>query len=215
MNRALIFDVDGTLSETEETHRKAFNRAFAEAGLPWHWDQDLYRQLLAVTGGKERIRYFIRDFGAKGAPGDKLDEFIRSLHAEKTLAYTQMVTSGDVELRPGIRELINDARERGIGSRSPRRRRRPTLTHCCRRLLATMGTNSSRLFARATARPIRNRHQTYTFLRLRSSGCLLPAALPSRTPETVCYRLTRRELRLSLLQASTRTIRVSMKLLWL
>jgi HAD superfamily hydrolase (TIGR01509 family) len=113
MNRALIFDVDGTLSETEETHRKAFNRAFEGAGLAWHWDQDLYRQLLTVTGGKERIRHFIQNFGAKGAPEDDLDAFIRSLHAEKTLAYTQMVTSGEVELRPGIRELINDARERG------------------------------------------------------------------------------------------------------
>ena len=54
MERAIIFDVDGTLAETEEGHRRAFNRAFAEAGLPWHWDQGRYRKLLAVTGGKER-----------------------------------------------------------------------------------------------------------------------------------------------------------------
>ena len=53
MDRAIIFDVDGTLAETEEAHRRAFNRAFAAAGLDWHWDQELYRELLAVTGGKD------------------------------------------------------------------------------------------------------------------------------------------------------------------
>lgn len=114
MERAIIFDVDGTLSETEETHRRAFNRAFEGAGLSWHWDQDLYRHLLGVTGGKERIRHYIEDFGAEGVPEDNLDEFIRSLHAEKTKAYTQMVTGGEVELRPGIRELIREARDAGF-----------------------------------------------------------------------------------------------------
>lgn len=113
MNRAIIFDVDGTLSETEETHRKAFNRAFDSAGLPWHWDQDLYRELLAVTGGKERIRHFIEDHAAKGAPADNLDEFIRGLHASKTEAYTQMVRGGEVELRPGVRTVIASAQRRG------------------------------------------------------------------------------------------------------
>lgn len=113
MERAIIFDVDGTLAETEEGHRRAFNRAFADAGLPWHWDRDLYHQLLAVTGGKERIRYFIEDFGPHGVPGEDLDEFISALHARKTRAYTDIVKDGAVELRPGVRELIAAARERG------------------------------------------------------------------------------------------------------
>jgi beta-phosphoglucomutase-like phosphatase (HAD superfamily) len=111
MERAIIFDVDGTLAETEEAHREAFNRAFVEAGLPWSWDRDLYRQLLAVTGGKERIRCFIDDFGAKGAPGDDLDEFIGALHAKKTHAYTRFVSAGHLELRPGVRKLFAQARE--------------------------------------------------------------------------------------------------------
>ena len=114
MIEAIIFDVDGTLSETEETHRKAFNRAFESAGLDWHWDQALYRRLLEVTGGKERIRYFIESFGGKGAPADALDDYIRTLHAAKTAAYTNMVSSGKVPLRPGIRELIDDAAKRGV-----------------------------------------------------------------------------------------------------
>jgi HAD superfamily hydrolase (TIGR01509 family) len=113
MDRAIIFDVDGTLAETEEAHRKAFNRAFAAAGLDWHWDQELYRKLLAVTGGKERIRYFIEDFGGEGAPADGLDAFIKRLHASKTEAYVDIVSGGELELRPGVRELIDEARERG------------------------------------------------------------------------------------------------------
>ena len=48
---ALIFDVDGTLAETEELHRTAFNQAFSEAGLNWHWTEDDYENLLKVTGG--------------------------------------------------------------------------------------------------------------------------------------------------------------------
>lgn len=110
MDRAIIFDVDGTLAETEEAHRKAFNRAFAMAGLDWHWDQELYRELLAVTGGKERIRFFVQDFGGEGVPGDDLDACIKALHATKTEAYVDIVSNGELELRPGVRELIHTAR---------------------------------------------------------------------------------------------------------
>jgi HAD superfamily hydrolase (TIGR01509 family) len=113
MDRAIIFDVDGTLAETEEAHREAFNRAFAEAGLSWSWNQELYRKLLAVTGGKERIRHYIEDFGGDGAPAGKLDEYIKALHATKTSAYTDIVRGGGLELRPGVRELIATAQTRG------------------------------------------------------------------------------------------------------
>ena len=57
--KALIFDVDGTLADTEAAHCAAFNDAFAAAGLDWHWDAAAYRELLRVTGGKERIAHFI------------------------------------------------------------------------------------------------------------------------------------------------------------
>ncbi len=56
--KAIIFDVDGTLADTEDGHRRAYNRAFEAAGLPWRWDEPLYAKLLAVTGGKERILHF-------------------------------------------------------------------------------------------------------------------------------------------------------------
>lgn len=114
MDRAIVFDVDGTLAETEETHRRAFNRAFEDAGLDWHWDQALYAALLEVTGGKERIRYYIESFGGTGISHDALTESIAALHAEKTRHYTAMVSGGQLALRPGIRELIEDARSRGF-----------------------------------------------------------------------------------------------------
>ncbi len=56
--KAILFDVDGTLAETEEVHRQAFNAAFEKFSLDWNWDQKLYAELLGVTGGKERIRHY-------------------------------------------------------------------------------------------------------------------------------------------------------------
>jgi HAD superfamily hydrolase (TIGR01509 family) len=108
---ALIFDVDGTLAETEEVHRVAFNEAFAAAGLPWQWDQALYGELLAVTGGKERIAHFqaTHDVPEKLAPAD-----IAALHAAKTARYTARVAQGGLALRPGIRRLLNQARDAGL-----------------------------------------------------------------------------------------------------
>ena len=90
---ALIFDVDGTLAETEELHRHAFNASFAAAGLPWHWDHALYAELLAVTGGKERIAPFHRP--AQQLPPLAADAVAR-LHADKTARYTARVAAGHV-----------------------------------------------------------------------------------------------------------------------
>lgn len=112
--RAIIFDVDGTLAETEEGHRKAFNEAFAHAGLPWHWDVALYDRLLAVAGGKERIRYFVDDFLAGYERPADFDGFVRRLHADKTRHYTTMVRNGQVPLRPGIQALIERAHRGGL-----------------------------------------------------------------------------------------------------
>jgi HAD superfamily hydrolase (TIGR01509 family) len=105
--RALIFDVDGTLSETEEVHRAAFNEAFAAAGLGWHWSQGDYAELLKTTGGKERIRRYMDEQGFEGV-------HVPALHADKTARYTRMVAEGGLTLRPGIRALIALARDAGL-----------------------------------------------------------------------------------------------------
>ena len=109
--RALIFDVDGTLAETEEIHRAAFERAFAEAGLPWRWDVDRYRELLAVTGGKERIRHFIATTPGVEDPGDAR---IAHLHARKNEIYGEIVRGGGCALRPGVAELVRAASANGL-----------------------------------------------------------------------------------------------------
>jgi HAD superfamily hydrolase (TIGR01509 family) len=109
--KALIFDVDGTLAETEELHRQAFNRSFADAGLDWVWDVEEYARLLAITGGKERIRYFIA--ADAGKPEPTADE-LAALHAVKTRHYADLVAKGGLVLRPGVERLLREARAANI-----------------------------------------------------------------------------------------------------
>jgi len=112
---ALLFDVDGTLADTErDGHRPAFNMAFEEAGLDWHWDESLYGELLAVTGGKERIRFYLEKFNTSFAKPDNFDEFVKGLHAAKTTFYTQLMAEGKIPLRPGVEALINEAKSAGM-----------------------------------------------------------------------------------------------------
>lgn len=107
---ALILDVDGTLAETEELHRQAFNDAFSRHGLSWEWDRALYQDLLRVTGGKERIRaYHQRLVAAPPLP----DADIAVLHRIKTARYAELVESGCCPLRPGVAALLAAARARG------------------------------------------------------------------------------------------------------
>jgi len=112
--KAIIFDVDGTLADTEDGHRRSFNKAFADSGLDWSWDNDLYRKLLKVTGGKERIKYFVSDFLQGFVKPADFDGFVKNLHAIKTTHYTTMLSEGHIPLRPGIKQLIDDARNAGI-----------------------------------------------------------------------------------------------------
>lgn len=111
MLKALIFDVDGTLADTERHgHRVAFNRAFAEARLNWVWDEALYGDLLAVSGGKERIRHFIAAYHPDIPCGEgELDAFIEDLHAAKTRHYLTLLETVRIPARPGVRRLINEA----------------------------------------------------------------------------------------------------------
>lgn len=112
--KAIIFDVDGTLADTEDAHRKSFNKAFAENKLDWNWDVALYDKLLKVTGGKERIKYYVSDFNTSFKQPDNWDAFVKNLHAVKTLHYTAMMRAGGVPLRPGIKQLISEAHKAGI-----------------------------------------------------------------------------------------------------
>lgn len=111
--RALIFDVDGTLADTErDGHRVAFNRAFAEAGLDWNWSVELYGELLSVAGGKERIRFYLQQYRPDVKIAD--DSFIAELHATKTKHYRELLAEGKISLRPGVKRLIEEARSQGV-----------------------------------------------------------------------------------------------------
>ena len=112
--KAIIFDVDGTLADTEDGHRKSFNKAFAENGLDWNWDVALYEKLLKVTGGKERIKHFVEVFRPDFVRPADFEGFVKQLHAVKTVHYTTMLREGNIPLRPGIKQLIQDAYAAGI-----------------------------------------------------------------------------------------------------
>ncbi len=113
--KVLLFDVDGTLADTEaDGHRIAFNKAFSEAGLDWHWSVELYGQLLAVTGGKERIQYYVNDFLETFTVNGGLAEFATELHQRKTHFYLEMLQQGEIPLRPGVERLLKEAREAGV-----------------------------------------------------------------------------------------------------
>ena len=109
---ALLWDVDGTLAETEfQGHRLAFNRTFAEAGLAWHWDPATYRNLLAISGGQERMRHYALAVDGAEPPADRL----AALQRAKQGHYRQLVQAGELQLRPGVARLMAAAAGAGLG----------------------------------------------------------------------------------------------------
>lgn len=116
MLQALIFDVDGTLADTEEAHRAAFNHAFATEGMDWHWDVAHYTRLLQVAGGKERILHHWRSVqpDLTDLDGQGVQQTVDRLHARKTAAYEEAVQDGAVRLRPGVHALVDAAAQAGL-----------------------------------------------------------------------------------------------------
>lgn len=117
MLQALIFDVDGTLADTERVHLAAFNHAFQAAGMGWHWDLAQYTQLLDVSGGPERLLHHWRQVqpDLRDLDGQGVSATVERLHALKTAAYEDAVRAGALTLRPGVAALIEAAAAQGLG----------------------------------------------------------------------------------------------------
>jgi HAD superfamily hydrolase (TIGR01509 family) len=141
--KAIIFDMDGTLADTEEIHRQAFNAAFDEFRVPCHWSQSEYKQLLSISGGRERIRLYLHNHDLGGDQPESIPELARMLHNRKSEIYRQKLMDGHVVLRPGIRRLIREAVDKGILlgiATSSSMKNVETL------LKVALGDNASRLF---------------------------------------------------------------------
>lgn len=109
--KALIFDCDGVLVETEKDgHRVAFNGAFQRMNIPVEWDAELYRELVNVAGGKERMKHYFNQHGWPEQYGDR-EKLIRDLHRLKTDLFMELIESGTMELRPGVARLFDEASE--------------------------------------------------------------------------------------------------------
>lgn len=112
--RALVFDVDGTLADTEEMHRRAFNASFAAAGLAWRWNRDTYRGLLRVAGGRRRLRAFAVAGNDALVARDDFESLLRELHEDKTRRYDALLRERPLPLRPGVARLLDEARDGGL-----------------------------------------------------------------------------------------------------
>ena len=112
--QALIFDVDGTIADTEEVHRQAFNAAFLAMDLRWNWSAGEYMELLKVSGGPERLAHYISGLRVKAEERQRLAGLVAAIHREKTRLYYELISDGRAAARPGVARLMNEAREAGV-----------------------------------------------------------------------------------------------------
>ena len=113
--KALVWDVDGTLAETErDGHRVAFNGAFEALGVPWRWDEVRYGQLLHVTGGRERLLHDMASQPAAPVGTAQREDLAGRLHRLKNTLYARIVADGQIALRPGVAELMADCHAAGV-----------------------------------------------------------------------------------------------------
>lgn len=112
--QALIFDVDGTIADTEEVHRQAFNAAFLEMELWWNWSASQYIELLKISGGPERLEHYIGALQVDPDERQRLLGLAPAIHREKTRIYHELISGGRAAVRPGILRLIKEAREAGL-----------------------------------------------------------------------------------------------------
>ncbi len=111
--QALVFDVDGTVADTEEIHRQAFNAAFIELALWWDWSAEDYMRLLRVSSGPQRLANYIETLAVPQDEKTRLHGLVPAIHATKTRIYRELIERG-APVRPGVERLMKEARAAGL-----------------------------------------------------------------------------------------------------
>ena len=178
MLAALLWDVDGTLAETErDGHRVAFNRAFAELGLPWRWDTERYGRLLRVTGGRERLLAAMADEADAPVLAGEREALARELHRLKNRCYAESVHDGTIQLRPGVAALIDEASDRGVRQAIVTTTSRATWKRCSAATSAPPGPSASTPWCAARTSPRRSPTPKRTGARWPRCACPRSATL--------------------------------------
>jgi HAD superfamily hydrolase (TIGR01509 family) len=114
--KAVFFDQDGVIIDTErDGHRVAFNQTFKEFGYDFQWSVEKYFELLQISGGKERMRHYLHSegFGVEVKPEDE-DQLIKDMHKKKTQTFVELIESGKLPLRPGVKRLMQEVLDAGL-----------------------------------------------------------------------------------------------------
>jgi beta-phosphoglucomutase-like phosphatase (HAD superfamily) len=112
--QALLFDVDGTIADTEELHRQSFNHAFLRSNLKWTWSPAFYAELLGISGGHDRIAHYIDGLDEPAGEKARLRQLIPHIHQTKTYEFGMRLEEGSVQPRPGVVRLIEEAAAAGL-----------------------------------------------------------------------------------------------------
>lgn len=110
---AVFFDVDGTIAETEDMHRKSFNESFKEFNLDWFWDKAIYKELINVGDGSERIKHYIKRAWPEMMEYKNLTKYINSIHKVKSEIFEDHISESDIKIRPGVLRLIKELKTKG------------------------------------------------------------------------------------------------------